>query len=69
MARPATTKATEERGSRPLIGLTARVSESYAAWVQRLQERERLRWGDLVDRALIDYARKVGFEEQVPSRF
>lgn len=45
-----------------------RGSEEWGEWVGRLAVSERLGYPDLVDRALADYAKQVGFKEAPPKR-
>jgi hypothetical protein len=45
-----------------------RGSEEWQAWVERLMEHDRSNWPDLVDRALVAYAKGAGFKEAPPKR-
>lgn len=45
-----------------------RGSEEWQAWVERLMEHDRSNWPDLIDRALVAYAKATGFSERPPKR-
>ena len=45
-----------------------RGSDEWGAWVQRLIEHDRSSWPDLVDKAVVAYAKAVGFKESPPRR-
>lgn len=60
---------------RPKSGLPPRViafalksTEEWRDWLRRLAEAERMGISDLVDRAIADYASKVGFPDPPPKR-
>ena len=48
--------------------LSIRGSEDWRAWVGRLADHNRLKVADVIDRALIVYARQEGFNEPAPRR-
>ena len=50
------------------IALTIRGREEWKSWVKRLAEFERVPINELVDRALVQHAREIGFREQAPER-
>ena len=50
------------------IAFTIRGRIGWKGWVKRLAEFDRVPVNELVDRALIRYAREVGFKEQAPER-
>ena len=47
---------------------TFRSTPAWRNWAARLAESERVRVPDLIDRALAEYAKKVGFPERPPKR-
>jgi hypothetical protein len=49
-------------------GLIVRGSKEWREWLGRLAEHDRTTMADLIDRAVVDYARKVGFGEGAPRR-
>jgi hypothetical protein len=53
---------------RPAIAVTLRGSEAWKAWVEGLANHCRLDVAKVIDRALIDYARKEGFNKEAPRR-
>ncbi len=48
--------------------LSIRGSEAWRVWVGRLADHGRLKVADVIDRALIAYARQEGFDEPAPRR-
>ena len=52
--------ATQEGPKRQILGI--RGSEAYKAWLVRFAEQERSDLADLVDDALVAYAKERGFE-------
>lgn len=51
-----------------LGGLFMRCSVEWREWLARLAEHDRTSMAEIVDRATLDYARKVGFKEGAPKR-
>ena len=47
---------------------TIRSTEAWKAWVERLAEFDRSTVADVVDHALVEYARNKGFTEAAPRR-
>lgn len=47
---------------------TFRSTPTWRDWVARLAEAERIGVPDLIDRALVDYAKRVGFPDPPPKR-
>jgi hypothetical protein len=47
---------------------TFRSTPDWRDWVARLAESERIGMPDLIDRALADYAKRVGFPDRPPKR-
>jgi hypothetical protein len=47
---------------------TFRSTPDWRDWVARMADSERIGVPDLIDRALVDYAKKVGFREPPPKR-
>lgn len=56
-----------ERAVRSVVN-TLRSTPDWRDWMARLAESERIGVPDLIDRALVDYARKVDFPEPPPRR-
>jgi hypothetical protein len=50
------------------IALTIRGRAEWKEWVGKLAEQERISINELVDRALVKYAREVGFKDAAPER-
>jgi hypothetical protein len=70
MARKATGAAGKAKG-KPDDGPRAigfRVSAEYAAWLDKLAEANRSTVAGLIDQALADRARAIGFNEAAPRR-
>lgn len=64
-------------GARPVVasvplkgpaGSALRGSESWVSWVKELQDFDRSDWPDLADKALVAYARSIGFKPEAPRR-
>jgi hypothetical protein len=53
---------------RQAIAVTLRGTPAWKDWVEELAEHCRLDVAKVIDRALIDYARKEGFKREAPSR-
>lgn len=53
---------------RPPVQVTLRGSEEWKHWVQGLADHVRSDVAKVIDRALIDYARKEGYDPNAPSR-
>lgn len=61
--------ARENAGGPRSTMMTVRCSPDWAAWVRDLAEHDRSgNVADLIDRALVAYAREVGFARQAPKR-
>ena len=45
-----------------------RGSEEWRAWVGRLADHDRLKVADVIDKALVAYAKEQGFDEPAPRR-
>jgi hypothetical protein len=52
----------------PSVIVSVRVSADFRAWLDDLVEHERMGLSDVFDRAIVDYARKVGFPKAAPKR-
>jgi hypothetical protein len=52
----------------PSVIVSVRVSADFRAWLDELAEHERMGLSDIFDRAVVDYARKVGFPKAAPKR-
>ena len=48
--------------------LSVRGSQDWRAWVGRLADHSRLKVADVIDRALLAYAKQEGFDEPAPRR-
>ena len=48
--------------------LSIRGAEEWRAWVGRLADHSRLKVADVIDRALLTYAKQEGFTEPAPRR-
>jgi hypothetical protein len=59
--KPATGKASS-------IAVTLRGSPDWKVWLEALARHTRLDVAKVIDRALIDFARKEGFDEDAPRR-
>lgn len=60
-------RKTKDAEPRP-IALTVRGRVEWKEWVARLAVADRTSLNELVDRALISYARQIGFKEGPPQR-
>lgn len=49
-------------------GLVIRCSDEWKEWLKGLAEQDRTSMAEVLDRAAIDYARKVGFKKVAPKR-
>ena len=68
MARP---KKKAEQNPKPEAkgsGIAIRGSEEWRNWVMALARFKRLKATDLIDQALVEYARNHGFTEEAPER-
>lgn len=54
------------RPAHPIFSI--RGSSEWKAWVDKLADHVRLRSADLIDQALVEYAKTHGFEEKPPKR-
>lgn len=61
-------KAVGKTIERPAIAVTLRGSPEWKSWVEDLADHCRLDVAKVIDRALIDYARKEGFKAEAPQR-
>jgi hypothetical protein len=50
------------------IAVTLRGSPEWKAWVEALARHARLDVAKVIDRALIDFAEKEGFDQEAPQR-
>lgn len=66
MARPKKPKAKKVEPT--YVNVTVRASEQWKAWVDGLANHCRTDLSKLIDRALVDMARKEGYEREVPDR-
>jgi hypothetical protein len=69
MGRPkksATTEATKEPKGFAMPAV--RGSAPWREWVRGLLEHDRSDWPDLVDKALVAYAKSIGYKEAAPRR-
>jgi len=62
--RPAGEPAKQPKGVLPAV----RGSDEWRAWVERLAEFDRVSFPILIDRALAEYAKGIGFAEPPPKR-
>jgi hypothetical protein len=68
MARKKTAPKPKAKAARPAIAVTLRGSAEWKEWVEGLADYCRLDVAKLIDRALIDIARKEGYKAEAPSR-
>jgi hypothetical protein len=68
MARKRTAPKKTAKVERPAIAVTLRGSPAWKSWVEGLADHCRLDVAKVIDRALIDYARKEGYKAEAPSR-
>ncbi len=62
-------RRTQAPAAPPFTTFSVRVCAAYSAWLHKLEQFERLKVSEMIDRALADYAVKVGFHEAPPPRF
>jgi hypothetical protein len=65
--------AKKKPGPKPVDGgrvavIPIRSTEAWKAWVEELAESDRVNVSDLVDRALVAYAREIKFPKPAPKR-
>lgn len=53
----------------PQVVTALKGSAEYAAWLDDLSKHQRLRIAEVVDQALVYYAKHVGFEKSAPPRY
>jgi hypothetical protein len=61
-------KAKVARDKASTIAVTLRGSPAWKAWVEALARHARLDVAKVIDRALIDFATKEGFDQEAPER-
>ena len=64
---PKAGKAKAQPGPASVV-ISFRVSPEYRAWLDGLATHERINLSDIFDRAMVDYARKVGYPAVAPPR-
>lgn len=57
-----------KKGGPKSVGIAIRGSQEWRDWVMRLAKSRRLKATDLIDQALIEYAKNHGFDEPAPER-
>jgi hypothetical protein len=50
------------------VVLTIKGTDAWRDWLERLADHSRMPASTVVDLALIDFAKKIGFEEEAPKR-
>jgi hypothetical protein len=50
------------------VVLTIKGTDAWRAWLEKLADHSRMPASTVVDLALIDFAKKIGFEEEAPKR-
>jgi len=69
MAKPkAKTSQPPEQWNRKSLVLQVRGSPEWKAWLEGLAEFDRTTVADVADRAIVRYAREIGFTEPAPKR-
>ena len=68
MAKKKTTRKKPAQGGASTIAVTLRGSPEWKAWVEALARHTRLDVSKMIDRALIDFANKEGFDREAPER-
>jgi hypothetical protein len=68
MAKKKTAPKPQSRADRPAIAVTLRGGPDWKGWVEGLANHCRMDVAKVIDRALIDYARKEGFKPEAPQR-
>lgn len=53
---------------RKAVAVTLKGSEEWKAWIEALARHSRLDVAKLIDRAVIEFAKKEGFEPEAPER-
>ena len=68
--RPAPPGAGRKPSGRPrkAVAVTLKGSEEWKAWIESLARHSRLDVSKLIDRAVIDFAKREGFEPEAPER-
>lgn len=61
-------QTTLERERAPVRNLSVRGSSAWLDWLGRLARHARLPCSTLVDQAVIEHAKRLGFEEPAPER-
>lgn len=59
-------KASESKAS--TIAVTIRGSQEWKSWIEALATHARLDVAKVIDRAVIDFAKKEGFQPEAPKR-
>lgn len=59
------------RSARPTsqVVVALKASPEYGSWLAELAEHQRTRVAELVDQAIVHYAKTIGFEKPAPARF
>ena len=68
MARKKATTGKPTEGKASTIAVTLRGSKEWKAWLESLAKHTRLDVAKVIDRAVIDFAKKEGFEPEAPER-
>ena len=68
VAKKKTAPKRTEKPDRPAIAVTLRGSEEWKSWVEGLADHCRTDVAKVIDRALIDLARKEGYKPDAPRR-
>lgn len=61
-------KGASKRKAIPRVMVTIRGTEAWRAWLGELAEFLRSRPTDVIDQALIKYAKEMGFDKEAPKR-
>ena len=68
MARKKTSRSKPDQREASTIAVTLRGSPEWKSWVEAAGEAWRLDVAKVIDRALIDFAIKEGFDQEAPER-
>jgi predicted transcriptional regulator len=68
MARKKTPPPRPGKEKAATIAVTLRGSPEWKTWLEKLARHSRLDVAKVIDRALIDFAEKEGFDEEAPER-
>ena len=68
MAKRKAAASSSPNGKASTIAVTLRGSQEWKAWLEALAKHARLDVAKVIDRAVIDFAKKEGFEPEAPRR-